>query len=133
MSLDEKPTEIQRVTPPTSPTSISTTRNNSQIETGDVEKALAVHHDEDVVTEVAQPRDPNIVDWDGPDDKENPLNWPAREKWMNVGLLAVITLLTLVARRPEETPSIHLLRFPLADEGCSDHLALPCLRRPCLR
>jgi len=26
-------------------------------------------------------RDPNIVDWDGETDPENPLNWSARKKW----------------------------------------------------
>lgn len=25
--------------------------------------------------------DPNIVDWDGPDDPRNPHNWPASRKW----------------------------------------------------
>ncbi|KIM94619.1 hypothetical protein OIDMADRAFT_45586 [Oidiodendron maius Zn] len=28
--------------------------------------------------------DPNIVDWDGPDDPQNPMNWPDSRKWLNV-------------------------------------------------
>ncbi|XXG98917.1 hypothetical protein Hte_005248 [Hypoxylon texense] len=29
--------------------------------------------------------DPNVVDWDGPDDPENPANWTDRKKWLNIG------------------------------------------------
>ncbi|KAK1573273.1 major facilitator superfamily transporter [Colletotrichum navitas] len=36
-------------------------------------------------------RDPNIVDWDGPDDPENPLNWSPLKKWGNITLLSIIT------------------------------------------
>lgn len=39
-------------------------------------------------------QDPNIVDWDGPDDQENPMNWPDKKKWLNVGVLSVLTILT---------------------------------------
>ena len=28
-----------------------------------------------------QNKDPNLVQWDGPDDKENPMNWPTWRKW----------------------------------------------------
>lgn len=41
-------------------------------------------------------QDPNLVDWDGPDDPENPLNWPARKKWTLIGILAMVTLVTYV-------------------------------------
>ena len=41
-------------------------------------------------------RDPDVVDWDGPDDPENPLNWPARKKWTLIGILAMVTLVTYV-------------------------------------
>src|ERR1700751_1673587 len=27
-------------------------------------------------------REPNLVDWDGPDDPQNPQNWPRWRKWM---------------------------------------------------
>ncbi|KAF1998002.1 MFS general substrate transporter [Amniculicola lignicola CBS 123094] len=37
--------------------------------------------------------DPNIVDWDGPDDPQNPMNWPAKKKW---GVIAVLSLVTLI-------------------------------------
>lgn len=39
-------------------------------------------------------RDPNVVDWDGPDDPENPLNWPEGRKWLSLSLISVMTLVT---------------------------------------
>ena len=41
--------------------------------------------------------DPNIVDWDGPDDPENPMNWPASRKWKLISVLALVTLVTPLA------------------------------------
>ena len=40
--------------------------------------------------------DPNIVDWDGPDDPKNPVNWSENLKWANVAVVASITFLTQV-------------------------------------
>ena len=39
-------------------------------------------------------QDPNIVDWDGPDDPKNPLNWPSRKKWGIVWSVGAVTLIT---------------------------------------
>jgi hypothetical protein len=55
--------------------------------TTDIEK-----HDTEQV--VDGPRDPNIVDWDGPDDPENPLNWTKKRKVSATVSIALITLLT---------------------------------------
>lgn len=41
-----------------------------------------------------EPKDPNVVDWDGPDDPANPLNWTGKKKWTNGALLATMTLIT---------------------------------------
>ncbi|KAH7136729.1 major facilitator superfamily domain-containing protein [Dactylonectria estremocensis] len=38
--------------------------------------------------------DPNAVGWDGADDPHNPMNWPERRKWINIGALSLMTLLT---------------------------------------
>lgn len=43
------------------------------------------------------PRDPNIVDWEGPDDPQNPMNWTASKKWANIAILSFLTLLTPLA------------------------------------
>lgn len=43
------------------------------------------------------PRDPNIVDWDGEDDPQNPRNWSSKAKMANTSLVIVLTLLTPLA------------------------------------
>ena len=130
MTLDDKPPQVERITSPSRPSSLESTRNNSQIrEEGDIEKAFATHEDKDVTAIEIQPIDPDLVDWDGPDDPENPLNWPAKRKYMNIALLSIITLLTFVA--PLTAPSQTSVWQSLTD--VSDHSARLCLRRPYLR
>ena len=34
----------------------------------------------------------NIVDWDGPDDPDNPLNWPGRKSFGHVIIVAVLSM-----------------------------------------
>jgi hypothetical protein len=36
--------------------------------------------------------DSNIVDWDGPKDPDNPLNWPASKKNFHVAIVSIFTL-----------------------------------------
>jgi len=36
----------------------------------------------------------NLVDWDGPEDPENPLNWPTHKNFGHVILVSVISLIT---------------------------------------
>ncbi|KXH43778.1 major facilitator superfamily transporter [Colletotrichum nymphaeae SA-01] len=38
--------------------------------------------------------DPNVVDWDGPDDPENPQNWPMKQKWLNIATISMLTFVT---------------------------------------
>lgn len=42
--------------------------------------------------------DPNVVDWDGPNDPENPRNWPVRFKWANIVIISILALITYVSR-----------------------------------
>ncbi|KAJ9144990.1 Major facilitator superfamily protein [Pleurostoma richardsiae] len=44
--------------------------------------------------EVADNQDADVVSWDGPDDPENPMNWPAKKKWLNVAVLSILTVIT---------------------------------------
>jgi len=37
-----------------------------------------------------QLEDPEVVDWDGPDDPSNPMNWSSKKKWANICVLAAI-------------------------------------------
>ena len=41
-----------------------------------------------------EPLDPNIIDWDGPDDPQNARNWSSMKKWGNIAVIASITFLT---------------------------------------
>jgi len=36
-------------------------------------------------------KDPNLIEWNGPDDPENPLNWPNGKKWRVTMALAFMT------------------------------------------
>lgn len=40
------------------------------------------------------PRDPNIVDFDGPDDPENPLNWSTTRKTTSIFIVSPTALLS---------------------------------------
>lgn len=58
----------------------------------DVEKA-AESSPEPVLQQSNQPaKDPNLVDWNGPDDPENPMNWGRTRKWILTMSLALMTL-----------------------------------------
>lgn len=41
-------------------------------------------------------KDPTVVDWDGPDDPVNPLNWPASRKNIHVAIVSIFTLTAYV-------------------------------------
>lgn len=59
------------------------------------ERGVSTHsgnQEKAIVEETEQ--DPNIVDWDGPDDPENPMNWPDKKKWLNVAVLSILTIIT---------------------------------------
>ncbi|KAI9370223.1 major facilitator superfamily domain-containing protein [Aspergillus egyptiacus] len=43
---------------------------------------------------VEHEHDPFVVDWDGPDDPENPMNWPSRRKALATTTIALISILT---------------------------------------
>ena len=38
--------------------------------------------------------DDNVVDWDGPEDPENPLNWPTHKNFGHVILVSILSLIT---------------------------------------
>ncbi|KAF2658464.1 MFS general substrate transporter [Lophiostoma macrostomum CBS 122681] len=61
----------------------------------DVEKG-ALNENGAAQAEPEEPKaaDPNIVDWDGPDDPENPMNWSSRKKATAIAIVAIITFLS---------------------------------------
>lgn len=66
-----------------------------QLETGEIKKE---HDGGQCSSPVGEEsiEDPNIVDWDGPDDPANPMNWSRTKKNMHVGIVSCFTLAALV-------------------------------------
>jgi hypothetical protein len=56
--------------------------------------------DDAPANETIEEVDPHVVGWDGPDDPENPQNWPDSKKWGIIGVLAAVTLVTYVGSSP---------------------------------
>ncbi|KIH90238.1 Major Facilitator Superfamily protein [Sporothrix brasiliensis 5110] len=66
----------------------------------DVEKGLAgdAKPDGDASgQDEEQEHDPNVVWWDGPDDPQNPFNWPTWHKALNCTLISALTFVTPLA------------------------------------
>lgn len=66
--------------------------------TFDLEKGAKVDEDssEEPKDEQPIPRarvDSNLVTWDGPDDPENPRNWPIQRKWIVAWVVSLFTLM----------------------------------------
>ena len=79
---------------------------------GDEEKGMI--HTASEAEEKAQeaetgPPDPNIVDWEGPDDPENPMNWKSGLKWGIVATISSITFITYGFSLSAATNSIPLV------------------------
>jgi hypothetical protein len=65
-----------------------------------MEKDLEKGADAESTASTDQPEeatDPNIVDFDGPDDTDNPMNWKQSKKWGMISLVSAITFLTPLA------------------------------------
>ncbi|KAF2108998.1 major facilitator superfamily domain-containing protein [Lophiotrema nucula] len=80
------------------------TNLNVDLEKGVRSKVGSAHTDERTLGEDVSPTDeqegesnPNIVDWDGPDDPQNPQNWTSGRKWGLVAALSATTLITPLA------------------------------------
>jgi hypothetical protein len=59
------------------------------VEKGDSKKEKSGDDDDE--------QDPNVVDWDGPDDKENPMNFPTARKWIMAVSMGSMTLVVTFA------------------------------------
>ncbi|KAL4782730.1 major facilitator superfamily domain-containing protein [Aspergillus varians] len=62
---------------------------NSRGPTAEIEKSKTARSD--------QPPDPKLVTWDGPDDPENPKNWPMKKKWAIVMTVSCFTFISPVS------------------------------------
>ncbi|TVY34556.1 Efflux pump [Lachnellula subtilissima] len=48
--------------------------------------------DWDTTGQEKTPKDPNIIDWDGPEDPANPMNWSSAKK---IGAIAMVSIITM--------------------------------------
>lgn len=51
-------------------------------------------HSTSITGERTAPNDLDVVDWDGPDDPANPMNWPTSKKIITAALVSMITFVT---------------------------------------
>ncbi|KAG4220888.1 hypothetical protein PC116_g30633 [Phytophthora cactorum] len=56
--------------------------------------------------------DPNVVWWSGPDDVENPYNWPTWRKVLNCGLISGMTFVSPLASCKSRAYSVYRTYFP---------------------
>jgi MFS family permease len=71
----------------------------------------------DINSQAPPSTDPDVVDWDGPDDPKNPMNWPPRKKNTIVALISLITFITSVLTQesaPIDDVGILTVSRPLA-------------------
>ncbi|ETS86817.1 hypothetical protein PFICI_00645 [Pestalotiopsis fici W106-1] len=74
-----------------------TTTMGSGIQEGDLTSGQGNEADVEAAMTKEEPRSdsgPLVVGWDGPDDPQNPMNWPDRKKWTNISILSILTLVT---------------------------------------
>ena len=38
------------------------------------------------------------INWDGPNDELNPMNWPSGKKWRTLGVISLMAFITLVSK-----------------------------------
>jgi DHA1 family multidrug resistance protein-like MFS transporter len=73
-----------------------TTNNSSEsdIDEKDLEKGnedAEIRRAEESKKKEQKEKDPNLIEWGGPDDPENPMNWPAKKKWIVTVTLGLMT------------------------------------------
>lgn len=57
------------------------TANNSGEDENDLEKGDADKSKKEEDAKKQEEKDPNLVEWDGPDDPGNPMNWNRNRRW----------------------------------------------------
>jgi hypothetical protein len=62
---------------------------DSDVEKGNVEGGN--ERAEQLKRKESKQKDPNLIEWDGPEDPENPMNWPTSKKWIVTLALGMMT------------------------------------------
>lgn len=64
---------------------------------GDLEKqSIQSNHEATSDANASAAKPENVVDWDGPDDPANPLNWTFRKKAMSIFVVSMLCMLSYV-------------------------------------
>lgn len=84
--VEQKSTSLEA---PISQGHSSSTRND--IEKGPTKTIVAKEKND---APVAPTEPPEVVNWDGSDDPNNPMNWSSRKKWITISLVSYITFVT---------------------------------------
>ncbi|GKZ31290.1 hypothetical protein AbraIFM66950_011649 [Aspergillus brasiliensis] len=66
------------------------------------------------------PSNSNIIDWDGPQDPENPHNWPEHKRWAHVIVVALISLVMYV-----QPPTIKTTHQPYFSRNMGPTMCAP--------
>ncbi|KAI4867677.1 bicyclomycin resistance protein [Hypoxylon rubiginosum] len=72
-------------------------KGDHDIEKGQIPTEAALSSSNDGDNNDDSDSNPNIVWWDGPDDPENPYNWPTWRKVLNCGLISAMTFIAPLA------------------------------------
>jgi hypothetical protein len=60
-------------------------------------KSTKSSDDQEKDAALTPPKDPNMVDWDGPDDPQYPRNWSFGRKWAAIAVVSSFVLITPIA------------------------------------
>lgn len=92
--------EKRAARPPQLPSS-QTLDLDKDIEKAETSTPSSIHEETSAEPKTAEEQiiatDPNIVDFDGPDDPANPMNWSPAKKWGAIAVVSAITFLTPLA------------------------------------
>jgi hypothetical protein len=71
-------------------------RSDADVSHQDIEKQSVPENQDDSVASIDEKPigNTNIVNWDGPNDPENPMNWKTSKKVTAVGMASLITFLS---------------------------------------
>jgi MFS transporter, DHA1 family, multidrug resistance protein len=68
-------------------------------------------------SEEPAPKDPNVIEWDGPDDPGRPQNWPSRTRWIYTMILGSMTFVVTYASSVFSTATqVTAVQFGVSNE-----------------
>lgn len=68
-----------------------TSENSQQLRLSEDENIEATGSSKETAVKPSKEKNSDIVDWDGPNDPENPMNWVQVRKWTIIALVSAMT------------------------------------------